>query len=460
MWLPQRLARHSEFIGHVATLMSGKAAAGLIALVTMPVVARLFAPADFGVAALFVSVMAMIANVATLKYEMAIVLPKDDQEALTIMSFTYRLVLFVSLLLLLSLAIVETAGISIAALTLLGASKWLLPIGVLLTASIVIQEDWLTRTRSFKVSSASLVVGNATTGVSRIGIGTLLGSSSGGLIAGHFIGMMARLVVQRSASREGLRAMVGIGSWPEMKQVAARYLDFPKYNAPASFLFTLGQRLPVILFGVMFSPAIAGFYAMAYQLVKAPVTMVANSTRRVFRQKAASIKNQNRSLQKAFLLTSGWLALIGFPALVVLWAFGQPLGTWFLGGEWSVAGQYLEIIAPWLFMIWVMAPCNPVYVVLREQKLWLVLQATLTFLRLGIFGLAYMLSAGPEWTLHAYVLATVAGNFATWVTALLLIRKDASRPSGPGNDDGKRASHARSDPAPTPDPVHGMEMAA
>jgi lipopolysaccharide exporter len=435
MGLPRRLARHSKFVGHVATLMTGKAAAGMVALVTMPVVARLFTPADFGVAALFASIMVMVANIATLKYEMAIVLPKDDREALTIMSFTYRLVLVISLLFLLCLVIVDVADVSIAALTMLGPSKWLLPFGVLLSAAIAIQDDWLTRTRSFKVSSASLVAGNATTGLSRIGIGALLGSSPAGLIGGHFAGMLTRLVVQKSASREGLRALFGVGTWPEMKQVAVRYLDFPKFNAPASFLFTLGQRLPVVLLGVMFSPAVAGFYAMAYQLVKAPVTMVANSTRRVFRQKAASIKNEGRSLQKAFLLTSGWLALIGSPVLVVLWAFGQPLISWFLGPQWSVAGEYLEIISPWLFMIWVMAPCNPVFVVLREQRRWLILQVVLTVLRLGVFGLAYLVSAGPEWTLRAYVLATVAGNSAMWVTALMLIRRHTARPPGGDGDE-------------------------
>jgi O-antigen/teichoic acid export membrane protein len=44
------LRANSEFIGNVAVMMSGKTIAAVIALFTMPIVARLFVPSDFGVA--------------------------------------------------------------------------------------------------------------------------------------------------------------------------------------------------------------------------------------------------------------------------------------------------------------------------------------------------------------------------------------------------------------------------
>ena len=53
MRLPGFLARHTEFIANVATLMSGKAVAAMIAIFTLPIVARLFEPAEFGLAARF-----------------------------------------------------------------------------------------------------------------------------------------------------------------------------------------------------------------------------------------------------------------------------------------------------------------------------------------------------------------------------------------------------------------------
>jgi O-antigen/teichoic acid export membrane protein len=143
--------------------------------------------------------------------------------------------------------------------------------------------------------------------------------------------------------------------------------------------------------------------------------------RRVFLQKAAATNNSGRSLHKAFLLVTGGLALLGAIPFTCLSLFGQPLSIWLLGERWLTAGRFLEIIAPWMFMIWVTAPSNPIFVVLRRQKLWLLVQTILTLLRLGAFGLAFVIAAGPEWTLQAFVMVTVVGNIVTILMAFMLI---------------------------------------
>jgi O-antigen/teichoic acid export membrane protein len=208
-----------------------------------------------------------------------------------------------------------------------------------------------------------------------------------------------------------------------MRHIAAKYSDFPKLNAPAALMSAATQQLPIILFGILFSPAIVGFYAMAVRLTHMPITIVANSVRRVFLQKAAEIYNRGRGLGFAFLMSTGALALMGAIPLAVLWFFGQPLTSWVLGDKWSGAGRFLEIISPWLFMLWVTAPSNPVFVVLRKQHLWLSIQIMATVFRLGTFGLSYLLGAGPEWTLGAFVIATVIGNMIIILTAWLLVRQ-------------------------------------
>ena len=100
--------------------MAGRVVAAGIALVTMPIVARLFTPGDFGVAALFMSIIGIISTVSALRYEGALVLPKEDEEALTLMAFAYR-VLFTSLITLFVVLVVYTwAGTTWQVLELLG----------------------------------------------------------------------------------------------------------------------------------------------------------------------------------------------------------------------------------------------------------------------------------------------------------------------------------------------------
>jgi O-antigen/teichoic acid export membrane protein len=419
------LARHLKFVGNVATMMSGKVVAAGIAFVTMPIVARLFTPEDFGVAALFLSIVGILSTFSSLRYEAALVLPKNDEEALTLLAFAYRVLLVFLVAMLAVLVIYTWADATWQVLDLLGMWKWLLPLGVLLTTSLQIQGSWLIRKQKFRVESVSLVVGNSATSASRIAAGIAAGSSVPGLIFGNLFGMSCRLLVQKTASIEGYRATFSRISWRTMKQVAKRYADFPKLNAPAAIVSSLGQDLPILLMGVMFSPGAAGLYAMANRLTRVPIGIVAASMRKVFLQKAAEIKNSGRSLRKALLLATGGLVILGIVPFGCVLLFGQPLLTWLLGVGWFEAGRYLEIMAPWLFMAWVIAPTNSVFIVLRKQRSFLFLQIAATVLKLMAFGVAYGISADSEWTLRAFVIATVTGQLVIMAIAFLLVSQHA-----------------------------------
>lgn len=428
MILAGALHKHRTFIGNIAAMMSGKTLAAAIALVTMPIVARLFSPDDFGVAAAFLALVGIVSNIGTLRYERALVLPKADAEAIVLMALTYRILLGVCLLMLVVVAIYEVTALQWPIFELLGVWRWLLPLGVLLSAGLQVQESWLGRQAAFKLVAASTVLGTVVNGAIRIGSGFVWGTTIAGLISSNLIGMFSRTVVQRAASVEGLNSIFRHFSFVSLRQTAVSYRDFPQMDAPAGLVFSLGQNLPVLLFGTLFSPAAAGLYAMANRLSQVPIKIVSSSVRRVFLREAATIKNRGGPLLKAFLMTTGALLAAGVIPFTVIWLYGQPLLGGLLGERWLEAGRYLEIMAPWLLMMWVMAPSNPVFVVLRKQNIWLILQTGLTILRLGAFGLAYLVEAGPEWTLQAFVVATVAGNIVTIFVALKFIAGSSQGP--------------------------------
>ena len=90
--------------------------------------------------------------------------------------------------------------------------------------------------------------------------------------------------------------------------------------------------------------------------------------------------------------------------------FREPLATWLLSDRGFEAGRYMEIIAPWLFMMWLMAPCQAIDVVLRRRRLLLSLELIVNVLRIGTFGVAYIISASPLGTLQIFVIVTVIGS--------------------------------------------------
>jgi hypothetical protein len=77
-------------------------------------------------------------------------------------------------------------------------------------------------------------------------------------------------------------------------------------------------------------------------------------------------------------------------------------------------------------MVWISAPCNAIFIVLRKQKFWLTLTTVITTFRLGSFALSYSLSAGQEWTLQAFVIASMIGNALTLGTTFALVQRQSA----------------------------------
>jgi lipopolysaccharide exporter len=426
------LKRHSEFIGNVATMMSGRTLAAAIALVTMPIVARLFQPSDFGVVAVFIAIVSLSLTVATLRYELTIVLPKEESEATALLALTYRVLACFCIGMLSLIAMYRVSGVTLGTLDLLGHWLWLVPLGVLLAGVNEIQESWLARNKEFRTASTALVAGNTSTSAIRIGVGAAWGSSAWGLVSSYLLGALCRSAVQQSAMRGAAsRAIFGHVDRVEMLGLARHYSDFPKLNMPAGLVFSIGQNLPVLMFGAMFSPAVVGYYAMANRLTEVPLSIVANSIRKVFLQKSAEIANREGDLRRAFLLTVAGLAATGaLPALLLAY-FGELLLVWLLGPAWTTAGEYVEIMAYFLFMHWAAAPTGPVFIVLRRQDTWLRLQALMAALRAAALGMAYLLGTDAVWALKAFILASVIGYAAEMLLALICINTKRNTPKAP-----------------------------
>ncbi len=65
-------------------LFSGNMIAQGMSLLLAPVLSRLYSPEDFGLVALYLSIFSIMSVVSTAKYEQAIMLPKSNRDAITI----------------------------------------------------------------------------------------------------------------------------------------------------------------------------------------------------------------------------------------------------------------------------------------------------------------------------------------------------------------------------------------
>ena len=62
-------------------MLGGSTLAQVIPAITAPILTRLYRPTDFGVFAFVLAVFGVLAPVACMRYDLAIMLPEDDAEA-------------------------------------------------------------------------------------------------------------------------------------------------------------------------------------------------------------------------------------------------------------------------------------------------------------------------------------------------------------------------------------------
>lgn len=415
--------KRSAFFHNVATLFSGKMLAALISLCLVPVVARIFEPEHFGVAAVFLAIIATLGPLSTACFDMAIVLPKSELEASKLAKFSGLVLIVFSVFIFIFLIIVYLGGGGVPFLEQIGLFAWLLPATILLFGVINILENWLMRKKGYSIIARSDVVQATVMPASRIALGMFYGSSITALIAGYLLGVVSKTLLMIKIILSNKELLI-TSEKIEVKALIHEYRDFPLYSAPTRFLRSLSKSLPILMLSYMFSPAVAGFYAMADRLVRMPADAAAVAVRRVYIQKASEYKNKNISLEKIFIKITLALLIIGALPFGVLWANGEEIVGFILGDRWLRAGHFSEILAPWFYSIWLVTPSSALFVIYRKQNLWLKIQIFLSMMRVFVFFLAYFLKLSPDQTLAGFVAISVIVNLGViYIVYRLILNK-------------------------------------
>lgn len=137
--------------------MTGTAIAQAIPILISPILSRLYSPDDFAVLALFVSISTIIGIVATGRYEMAVMLPKEKRDALNIIALSGLIAVGVSLLTLLLVWLLHDQVVLFFKEPLIGPWLYMIPVVVLFTGLFRTLNYWSTRNKTFKRNAATRI---------------------------------------------------------------------------------------------------------------------------------------------------------------------------------------------------------------------------------------------------------------------------------------------------------------
>lgn len=364
IWVKAFIARFrgSEFAKDTAVLTLGTTVAQLIAIAAMPIMSRLYTPTDFGVFAIFLAVSSIVATAITLRYETAILLPKEEGESVSLVLLSLALALALGLIVGITAWLLPEkikAAIGVSAL-----GGWL-PIAVLAgvaTAVVAIGTAWFNRHRAYIKMTQLRVTQSAVGAICGVALG-IYGYTTGLLIAQIISLLIVAIVVMI-----GLRVMRIHWGQPSMHVAAKRHSAAPKYLLPTALLDVVTLQLPVLLITAWFSSEAAGQFSMAWKILALPMALMGGAVGQVFLQRFSQIWPDARSARWLLFRTWKILVLAGVLPTILVMVFGEQLFTWALGGAWSEAGGMAAVMAPMLLAILVSSPTSSTFLVLGMQK--------------------------------------------------------------------------------------------
>lgn len=307
----------SRFITNVLKLVSGSVIAQALGILLVPIISRLYSPGDFGVFQVFVAIAGILAVLSCLSYQLAIMLPKEDEDSANIVALCFILVCATSVI---------SGGVFILLSGWVGEvlntpeiSRYLifLPVIVFLNGLFLVINYWLSRRVRFGALATAQVANSVSSKAVQIGAG-IGGASPLGLILGQIAGYGAALLVMLRRIREDLSLFQAVTPG-RIKELAKRYKRFPLFTSWSTVANSLSIQAAPLMLAAFFSPAVVGFYGMAHMVVNMPMSLIGSASGQVFFQKASEEKNRTGSVKTVVREVHQRLVSIGiFPILVLM----------------------------------------------------------------------------------------------------------------------------------------------
>lgn len=405
---------NGTLLGGASVLVLGSLAGQVLAVVATPLLTRLYGPEDFGILAVYVSAISIASAFSSLRYELAILLPRTDAAALTLALLGSFSVFVLAIISGIVISIIEVSAGHLGLRSIYLPYIWLLPFGILLSGLRNILTYWALRKKGF--------IRIALTQVQLSGVMVLIQllagmaqKGPGGLIVGHIAGFLAGFV--------SLFTLLKRTGWKQLAKirrsltaaVAHKYRDFPFYSTWSQMTNVIGLELPTILLASLFSPAVAGYYMLAHRVGSSPVTMISDGVGKVFMTIVADSRRKGTMNEVVTVVFTSLMRIGWFPFLVI-GIFAPEVFSFVFGRTWGQSGHYLQLLAPWISCVFVFVPILTLFSVLEKQKMALGFQVTLLVIRVISLGIGVLFKSVPVALIcYAWSGVVVYAFYSGWI---------------------------------------------
>jgi O-antigen/teichoic acid export membrane protein len=378
--------KSNEFLKNVITLTGGTVIGQAIIVLASPIITRLYNPSDFGVLAVYSSILGILTVVSSCRYETVIPLPEKDEDAANLIGLSLIVILAMSLL---------VAGILIAfgnhILELIKVPRlkyylWFLVLGTALIGNYQVFTMWAVRKQVYGLIARTKIYQGFGSVLTQVCLG-MFSIKPLGLLIGQVVGLASggsTAVVFFTTRSRGLIRSINPGS---ILRVAQRYKKFPLVGAPAAVLNSITLNIPAILLAAIYGMQVAGWYSITQRALGIPFNLVGLSIAQAYMGKAAPMA---RTYPQKLGIFTYWLffrlLIIGILAITPVVVLAPKIFVLVFGAKWEESGLYLSRLAPLYIGQLASSPLGCTLDILERQGLLL----TREIIRIGLIIISFL----------------------------------------------------------------------
>lgn len=387
----KKILPKSTYAKNVLTLMTGTGLAQAIPIAISPILTRIYSPEEFGVFALYMAIASILTVLVTGRYEMAILLPKKDRDAMNLVALSVMLSFFVSMILLIVVTIFNNQLVSLMGVPELSMWLYWVPASTFLMGAYQSLNYWSNRKSHYRRLAVSRVVQSSSTGGAQLA-GAFNNIGTSGLVGGQLIGQTLSTAVLGGLIYKEDKEHITKVKKIRIIALARKYINFPKYLIVAHGFNTASGQMPTFLLSSLFNSAAAGFFMLTQRVMAAPMTLVANAIGDVFRQEASYAYVNTGNCKDVYFGTFKRLLFISILPSIAFFFIAPDLFALIFGKKWRIAGEYAQILTPVFLLRFITSPLSAMFMIAEKQKLDLIWQIVLLASTSAAFFIGYLYS--------------------------------------------------------------------
>lgn len=420
-WIPKE-----GFVKNVSLLAGSTAIGQALRIAASPVLTRLYTAEDFGILAVYGSLLSICAVAVALRYDIAVPLPKRTDHAANLLVAALSAVFFTSGMIGAGFWVFRDTVAHLLNVPDFAQYMWLLPVGLLGAGVYQSLNFWAVRVKAYNVLSRTRITQSVAAVTSQLGLGWLAIGPLG-LITGRILGRTAGVGSLGLLLKEEWTAFRRV-QVRRIRVLARRYRRFPLISVPGALLNNAGLYVPALFLSALFGSTVTGWFALAERVLKAPVALVGNATEQVYLGELSELtRTDPGQMVGLFDDTSKKLFFVGLIPALLAFALGPWAFEFIFGEGWRMAGVYVRILSPMLLIRFVASPLSQTLNVLEKQHVLMVWEGLRLVLIVGVFGGGYLFSWTDTQTMMAFSgVASVAYAAMYLMTRQVLRRQKAS----------------------------------